>query len=176
MKIIKTFILKIVLPLLFLASLGFSLWTLNDNYYQSQLTKYHKIDNKIIAKNTKKFTNYALSKGTITIENATTQANLDNNQYNIRGFSNGQAVSVNVDKNPKIINHQITLHRLTPNGTNYWSSEKEVRHNAYTLAKTNQELKASQNYANMAITHLMIYIMTAFLTAVAVVGYLANRL
>ena len=165
MTIMKKLFTLIILPLAAISIVSIIVWNVNDDYYKAQMTKIHHNDKAIIADKTKKYVNYALSKGKSTIDKATIQTSLNNGDYTATGFINNKPVSVNTSTKPVIKNEKVTVYKLSSKDSKYVTSIADVHKSAKANAKSDRELDTLDNDVDISINKFLVQLIVSLIIA-----------
>lgn len=165
MLFLKKLFTLIILPLAAITIVSIIVLNVNNDYHKSRMTKIHHNDKTIIANKTKKYVDYALSKGKTTIDKATIQTNLNNGDYTTTGFLNNKSVSVNTSTKPVIENGKATVYSLSSKDSQYVTSITAVHKSAKENAKLDRQLATVDNDADVAIDAFLVQLIVSLIIA-----------
>lgn len=172
-KLKKIFTL-IILPLSAISIVAIIAFTVNHNYYKSQMTAIHHNDKTIIANKTKKYVDYALSKGKTTIDKASIQTTLNDGNYTTTGVINNKSVSVNTSTKPVITNGKATVYSLSSKAYQYVTSIADVHKSAKEKAKLDRQLATVDDDIDISIDNFLVQLIISLIVAGLVVFGLFN--
>lgn len=164
----------VILPLTSIAIVSTVVLNVNDDYHKSRMTKIHHNDKTIIANKTKKYVDYALSKGKTTIDKATIQTNLNNGNYTTTGFLDNKSVSVNTSTKPVIENGKATVYSLSPKDSQCVTSVTAVHKSAKENAKLDRQLDTFENDTDVAIDTFLVQLIAGLIIATVGTFWFAN--
>lgn len=165
MLFLKKLFTLIILPVAAISIVSIIVLNVNNDYHKSQVTKLHHNDKTIIANKTKKYVDFALSKGKTTIDKATIQTSLNSGKYTTTGFINNKPVSVNTSTEPVITNGNATVYSLSSKDSQYVTSIHAVHKSAKENAKLDRELATVDQDIDISIDKFLVQLIISLLIA-----------